>query len=72
MWSVVHFKNDNSVNAVPSTWVKRDMCAWPKRDVKRFLERRIIPNDFDFDFYPARLLKKDIGICIKFKKRCNI
>jgi len=61
MWSIVHFRNDNSVYAVPSTWMKKDICAWPKRKVKRFIETRIIPNKFDFDFLPARLLKGGIG-----------
>ncbi|KAF0711261.1 Uncharacterized protein FWK35_00028362, partial [Aphis craccivora] len=61
MWSIVHFRNDNSVYAVPSTWMKKDICAWPKRKVKRFIETRIIPNKFDFDFLPARLLKGGIA-----------
>ncbi|KAL5238376.1 hypothetical protein ACI65C_005786 [Semiaphis heraclei] len=63
MWSIVHFKNDNSVYAVPSTWIKNDVCAWPKKNVKR-LKRLIetrIPNKFNFDFLPARLLKGGIS-----------
>lgn len=61
MWSIVHFINENSVYAVPTSWFKNNTCAWPKRDVTRFLQRRVIPNKFDFNFLPARLLKKGIG-----------
>lgn len=61
MWSIVHFSNENSVCAVPSSWMKKNKCAWPKKDVKRFLERRVMPNTFDFNFLSARLLKKGIG-----------
>lgn len=29
-YSVVHFIEDESVEAVPSCWVKGHFCAWPK------------------------------------------
>lgn len=53
MWTIVVFKEDNTVEAVPSHWFKNGLCAWPKKDQKKNLERRLFPNSFDFDYYPA-------------------
>lgn len=61
MWTIVVLKKDNTVEAVPSHWLKNGLCAWPKKDPKKKLERRLKTNTFDFDFYPARILKKNIG-----------
>lgn len=38
MYTVVLFKNENTVDAVPSHWVKNDLCAWPKKDFKKCLD----------------------------------
>uniref|UniRef100_A0A2S2P2H6 Uncharacterized protein n=1 Tax=Schizaphis graminum TaxID=13262 RepID=A0A2S2P2H6_SCHGA len=57
MWSIVNFTNDNSVSAVPSHWWKNGYCAWPKSSTKNaslLLQRRAIPNKFDYDFFKAR------------------
>jgi len=61
MWSVVLFEKDNTVEAVPTNWFKDGLCAWPKKDERVKINRRIQPNKFDFVFYPARLLKKNFG-----------
>jgi len=57
-WDIVLFKNDNSVEAVPSSWVNKHSCAWPKKskNAKKYIEKQIKPNPDDFKFYPARKL----------------
>lgn len=66
MWTVVHFVKENSVEAVPSHWVKKTTCAWPKKDIKKHIHRRIIVNKSDFNYFPSRILKKCIGNFIIF------
>lgn len=61
MWTMVHFPNDNAVEAVPSHWVKKNICAWPKKDVKKHILQRSVVNKFDFVTFPSKTLKKDIG-----------
>lgn len=63
MWTVVLFKSDNTVDAVPSHCVNtsKNICAWPKKDVKKCLERRLQPNKIEYDFFPARILKTNIS-----------
>lgn len=58
-WDVVHFLNDDSVEAVPHMWFKINKCAWPKnpKQIKKFIEKRKIPNLDEFVFYPARKFK---------------
>lgn len=58
-WDVVHFLNDDSVEAVPHMWFKNNKCAWPKnpKQIKKFIEKRKIPNLDEFVFYPARKFK---------------
>jgi len=58
MWFVVHFFNDESVEAVPDTWLKKNSCAWPKdkKHIKRCIEKRVIPNQLEFLWLPARKL----------------
>jgi len=62
MWSVVAFDDDESVEAVPAYWFQNNKCAWPKKNYKKFLDRRIQPNEVDFDYLPARKLGKNIGM----------
>ncbi|KAF0712478.1 DUF4806 domain-containing protein, partial [Aphis craccivora] len=52
-WEVVFFHKDNSIEAVPDTWVKKGLCAWPKssKNIKQYK-----PNKTDFLYYPARIL----------------
>lgn len=61
MWSIVLFEKDNTVEAIPTNWFKDGLYAWPKKDERVKINCRIQPNKFDFDFYPARLLKKKCG-----------
>lgn len=58
-WDVVHFLNDDSVEAVPHMCFKINKCAWPKnpKQIKKFIEKRKIPNLDEFVFYPARKFK---------------
>lgn len=57
-WDIVCFKNDNSIEAIPTSWIRKNTCAWPKvsRHAKKFIEKQIKPNSTDFIFYPARKL----------------
>lgn len=57
-WDIILFKNDDSVEAVPSSWVRKNTCAWPKNSkyVIKYIEKQIKPNHDDFIFYPARKL----------------
>jgi len=57
-WEVVLFYKDNSIEAVPDTWVKKGFCAWPKssKNVKQLIKNRYKPNKSDFIYYPARTL----------------
>lgn len=34
MWIVVSFDDDNTVECVPNSWYKSNICSWPKRTVK--------------------------------------
>ncbi|KAL5234479.1 hypothetical protein ACI65C_001889 [Semiaphis heraclei] len=60
MWSIVIFDDENAVEAVPAHWMKNNLCAWPKKDTKKHLLRRTIPNKFNFNYVKSRLLKKGI------------
>lgn len=65
MWIVVHFLNEDSVEAVPETWYQKHdkTCAWPlnKHLVKRLIEKRTYPNNLDFQWVPARTLGRNYG-----------
>jgi len=64
-YSVVHFYDDNSVEAVPSFWINKDgtYCAWPKNinQASKLIERKSIPNECEFDYFKSRILKSNIG-----------
>lgn len=56
-WIIVVFSEDNSVEVVPYSWLKKGICAWPKaKQAKKIIEKRIKPNNIDFNFYNARQL----------------
>lgn len=61
-WGIVCFKDDNTVEAVPTNWVHKKTCAWPKssKNVKKYIEKQLEPNPDDFYFYPARKLGNKI------------
>ncbi|CAI6344460.1 unnamed protein product [Macrosiphum euphorbiae] len=76
MWSIVNFAKDNSVSAVPSHWWKNGYCALPKSSAKHplfLLQRRAIPNKFEYDFFKARIMhtKNPIKYYIDAKERAR-
>jgi len=58
LWDVVHFISQNTVEAVPYTWVKKSKCAWAKnaKSVKWFIVNHFKPNTTEFYYCPARKL----------------
>jgi len=63
-YSVVHFFGDDSVQPVPSTWfTKNKTCAWPKNktQIKKCVQLKTIPNEIEFDYHEARVLKTNIS-----------
>jgi len=56
MWLVVVFKDDNSVEAVPSYWYKNRKCPWPRKNAKNMITQRLPPNILEFDYLEARKL----------------
>lgn len=65
-WSIVHFIVDNTVEIVPSQWIKRNgYCSWPKtlknNDVRKLVQNKVRSNKFDFNLFKARCLAGDIG-----------
>lgn len=64
-YSVVHFFEDESVEAVPHIWVRKDHCAWPINTCKTLTSKYIAckhqPNDKEFAYFKARVLCK--GLC---------
>jgi len=62
-YSVVHFTKDNSVEAVPSIWVKGNFCAWPnnKSLTSKYITNRRLPNEIEFKYYKIRVLCKSIS-----------
>lgn len=54
-WIIVVFNEDNSVDAVPNIWLKKNSCAWPKsKNVKKYIENHIKPNNIDLTFTMLR------------------
>lgn len=68
MWSIICFNDENSVEIVPTFWYNNNngLCAWPKKNVKQFVTRRMNPNEIDFNYFKARTISKDIGKLIVF------
>jgi hypothetical protein len=60
-WSVVHFLEENAVEAVTSEWYndKLKKCAWPKDrlKIKIYIEKQCQVNTYEFNFYTARIFK---------------
>lgn len=65
MWSVVHFKLDDTVEVVPEHWFGKGYCAWPnttkKSELKKAIINRIKPNKYKFNFFEARTLALNIS-----------
>ncbi|XP_025200037.1 uncharacterized protein LOC112597974 isoform X2 [Melanaphis sacchari] len=68
MWAIVHFTADNTVDYVPSGWIRKNgitvLCAWPNNDMnlKKFRSNRLNPNKSDFTYYKCRVISKDIAL----------
>ncbi|XP_060848607.1 uncharacterized protein LOC132931432 [Rhopalosiphum padi] len=60
MWSIVAFK-DNSVEVVPSNWFNNEMCAWPKKNLRSYIDSQVSPNEKCFRYLSARKLGKDLN-----------
>lgn len=60
-YSVVVFIDDNTIEAVPTSWVKNGMCSWPitKKHslLRKLIERKSLPNDVEFNQYKIKVLK---------------
>ncbi|KAL5245803.1 hypothetical protein ACI65C_013215 [Semiaphis heraclei] len=58
-----HVQEYNSVDVVPDFWYNNGSCSWAKKtlNVKKFIDRRITPNEIEFDNYSARALSKNIA-----------
>ncbi|KAL5233990.1 hypothetical protein ACI65C_001400 [Semiaphis heraclei] len=51
----------NSVEVVPSNWFEKDLCAWPKKNLRSCIDNQISPNEKCFRYLNARKLGKDIN-----------
>lgn len=62
-YSVVHFFGDNTVEAVPTSWIKGKLCAWPhnKACIIKYIKNKHMPNEIDFKYLKARVLQKNLG-----------
>ncbi|CAH1732122.1 unnamed protein product [Aphis gossypii] len=61
-YSIVHFFDDETVEAIPSFWMKGKFCAWPKNNlfIKKFIEKKMGVNEKEFKLLKARVLSKGI------------
>jgi hypothetical protein len=61
---IVYFEEENCVEVVPDFWYKNGCCAWPKKSIKnykKYINRRIKPNEIDFDYFKTRAMSNNIG-----------
>lgn len=65
MWIVVHFLNEDTVEAVPDIWYQRKnkLCAWPlkSKNYKKLIEKKDYPNEENYEWLPARILGRQYG-----------
>jgi hypothetical protein len=61
IYSVVEFIEDHSLEAVPTNWIKKDICAWPITKnfstIRKLIERKCVPNKIEFIYFKAKVLK---------------
>lgn len=68
-YCVVVFSADNSIEAVPSTWIRKreGTCAWPtsknRNLILKLIDRKSIPNDIQYKYYEAKILKTCGNYC---------
>ena len=65
-WSIIHFKEDDTVEVVPSKWYKKNgYCAWPKtlkpNAIRKAVQNKVRPNKLNFNLFEARCLAGEIG-----------
>jgi len=62
-YSVVHFVNENTVEGVPSNWIKDNTCAWPfnQKNTKKMIEQKYHPNNKEFTYFKIRMLCSGIS-----------
>lgn len=62
-YSVIVFTEDNTVEAVPSRWVKKKdgTCAWPTTKsrclIMKLIEKKSVPNEVQYKYYKAKVMK---------------
>jgi len=61
-YSVVVFTEDNSIEAVPTNWLKNNKCAWPitknHSTIRKLIEQKSVLNEIEYTYFNARVLKK--------------
>ncbi|KAL4098136.1 hypothetical protein QTP88_022798 [Uroleucon formosanum] len=68
MWTVILFKDDSTLAAVPEFWFRNGSCAWPNKYSTKYIERRKQPNELEFKQYKAKVLLKNIGPYLEARK----
>lgn len=63
MWIVVCFE-DNTIAAVPKFWFEKGKCAWPKKSPRKFIERRIKPNEVEFIHLKSKIIKNNMSMLL--------
>jgi len=72
MWTVVIFKDYNTLAAVPEFWFRNGSCAWPNKHSNKYIERRKQPNELEFKQYKVKILIKNIGIILIYFQIYNM
>ncbi|XP_025406739.1 uncharacterized protein LOC112680767 isoform X2 [Sipha flava] len=74
-YSVVHFYDDNTVEAVPKFWFRKNngTCAWPKntKNFHKLVEKHCIPNEMEYNFLEAREMCSGIESLIKAREKAK-
>jgi len=63
LYSVVNFLNNNTVEGVPSNWIKDNTYAWPfnQKNSKQMIEQKYQTNNKEFTFFKIRMLSSGIS-----------
>lgn len=64
MWIVVHFLNEDTVEAVPETWYKKKekTCAWPLLSkINKKMQKKDYPDNINYHWLPASVLGRKYG-----------
>ncbi|XP_022162403.1 uncharacterized protein LOC111028168 [Myzus persicae] len=75
MWVVVHFLNEDTVEAVPETWYRKKdkTCAWPivSKKSKKCIEKKDYPDEKNYQWLPARMLGRKYGSLEEARMKTN-